>query len=335
MFSREREKLRVGVVRGGPSNEYDVSLKTGATILKHLSSDKYYPKDILISREGDWHMDGLERDPNFVLSQLDVVLNALHGFYGEDGKIQHLFESHGIPFSGSGAFASSLGMNKALSKSSFKKAGIKTPLHRLISWRNDIGEEVLSPEFAYELFRSFPLPFIVKPVSSGSSVGVSLVKNFDSLVPAMESAFEHDDQVMIEEFIPGTEATVGIIEDFRGQRLYALPPVEIRHKKEIFDYDAKYGGVGSGTEEIVPGNFSEADKVALEEAGRLVHDSLGLAHYSRIDFILSPRRGIYVLEANTLPGLTEESLIPKALSAVGVPLHRFFDHLVSLALKRE
>ncbi len=322
-------KIRVGVLRGGPSDEYEVSLKSGATVLKNLKEDRYISKDIFISKDGKWHHNGMEKTPHELLSNIDVVFNALHGKYGEDGKIQHMFEMYNIPHTGSGSFASILGMNKVLSKEVFEKHGIRTPSYVVFESIDDVVEESLRT-----VLNKFPPPFIVKPATSGSSVGVSIVKNLSELDSAIKLAFKYSDMVIVEEFVKGVEATVGIIDWYRDEFLYALPPVEIRHKKDFFDYDAKYSGENSGTEEIVPGNFDFRIKKDLEEIARKVHTSLGLEHYSRTDFIVSPSRGIFVLETNTLPGLTEESLFPKALSSVGSSLPHFFDHIITLALKR-
>lgn len=322
-------KIRVGVLRGGPSDEYEVSLKSGATVLKNLKEDKYIVKDIFISKDGKWHHNGMERTPHDLLSNIDVVFNALHGKYGEDGKIQHMFEMHNIPHTGSGSFASILGMNKVLTKEVFERDNIRTPSYVVFESPDDVVEESLRT-----ILSKFPPPFIVKPATSGSSVGVNMVKNLSDLDSAIRHAFDFSDMVIVEEFINGTEATVGIIDWYRDEFLYALPPIEIRHKKDFFDYDAKYSGEKSGTEEIVPGNFDFKIKKDLEDMARKVHSSLGLEHYSRTDFIVSPSRGIFVLETNTLPGLTEESLFPKALSSVGSDLSHFFDHIITLALKR-
>ena len=178
----------------------------------------------------------------------------------------------------------------------------------------------------------FSLPYIVKPVSAGSSIGVSLVKSRDDFVAALAKAFESGDSVMIEEYIPGVEANVGVIQGFRGMDMYALPPVEIRPSVgNIFDYIEKYGG---GSKEIVPATFPTLIKKELERLAIAAHEALGLRHYSRSDFIVTPRRGIYILETNSLPGLTQESIVPKALKAVGSSLSEFSDHLISLALSR-
>jgi D-alanine-D-alanine ligase len=183
-----------------------------------------------------------------------------------------------------------------------------------------------------EIFTTFVFPAVVKPASSGSSVGVSIVRTHPELFDALLLASEHGDTIVIEEYIPGIEATCGVIEGFRGHDLYVLPPVEIRPHNGFFDYQAKYEGK---SQEIVPATFSESLKKDLEALAQKVHHVLGLRHYSRSDFIIHPRRGIYVLETNTLPGLTPESLVPKALRAVGSDVHELVDHLIGLALHKK
>lgn len=325
-----RHLTRVGVLRGGPSTEYEISLNTGSAVLSALRKHfehTYRPLDIFIDRHGQWHIEGVPLEPSALHTKIDVAFNALHGSYGEDGKVQALLEAHGIPCTGSDALSSAVGMNKILSKKVFAHHGIKSPY-----WREIDSREVKSdPDMvARELFATFLLPAVVKPVSSGSSVGVSIVRDFASLSPALLAAAVHGDTILVEEFIPGIEATCGVIEGFRGHELYALPPVEIRPHAGFFDYEAKYQGK---SHEIVPATFAESIKKSLEELARMVHRALGLRHYSRSDFIIHPRRGIYVLEVNTLPGLTDESLIPKSLRAVGSDTHELIDHLIKLATR--
>lgn len=318
---------RVGVLRGGPSDEYDVSLKSGSAVLSALAHEKFVDKyavhDIFIDKDGLWHMAGLPVPSEKVFAQTDVLVNALHGAYGEDGKLQALLDEHGVVYTGSRALASAVAMNKALSKKVFSQHGIKTPRHSVVKSASDA--------VIREIFITFSLPLIVKPAASGSSVGVFLIRSFPALGPAIYEALKHSSSVLVEEYISGREATVGVIEHFRGEPLYALPVIEIRHGRDFFDYEAKYSDV-NGAEEIVPGHFSTEEKASLERLAKDVHSTLGLRHYSRADFIVSPRRGIYTLEANTLPGLTSASLIPKALAAVGSSLPDFLDHIIGLAL---
>jgi D-alanine-D-alanine ligase len=262
--------------------------------------------------------------PEQALEQVDVAFNALHGHYGEDGQVQHLLEQLAIPFTGSGSLGSAVAMNKLLAKERVKKAGIKTAFHIVLV--PDRDAEVL----AKEIFRSFPSPWVIKPASSGSSVGMTLARSFEELVDGIAEAFEHSEKVFIEDYVRGREATVGVIEGFRDEDVYALPPIEIipATNRAFFDYEAKYAGE---SQEICPGNFTMEEKRELERLAKLVHTELDLRHYSRSDFIINPA-GIYFLEVNTLPGLTESSLVPKAVHAVGSSLPEFLDHLVTRAL---
>jgi D-alanine--D-alanine ligase len=319
-------KTKVGVLRGGPSSEYEVSIKTGDAVLKNMP-DHYEPVDIFIDKKGDWYIRGVKHDPQKALRQIDVVFNALHGEYGEDGQLQEFLDKFGIPYTGSGAFASRVAMNKALAKTFVAKEGIKTPKYKIIS------KNTYSPEVALSIFSSFPLPIVVKPLSLGSSVGVTIAKSLPHLQEAIKNAFFNSEDVLIEEFISGREATCGVLENFSGEEFNALPPIEIISKSAsgFFDYDAKYNGQ---SEEICPGRFSAEEMVEIRRMASAVHKILGLRHYSRSDFILHPKRGIFFLEVNTLPGLTEASLVPKAIKASGSSLNALIDHLITLALKK-
>lgn len=317
-------KIRIGVLRGGPSSEYEVSLKTGTSVLKNLP-EKYTPIDIFIDKSGVWHIQGIPHEPHEAFKKVDAIFNALHGEYGEDGKVQKILDTFSIPYTGSKTLPSAVGMNKALAKNVFKTHGIKTPYFTVES--KDKGVD----EIAVKLFNTFPMPAVVKPIASGSSVGVSIAYNFQGLKDALSKAFEYSNTALVEEFIKGREATCGVVDNFRGKDIYSLLPIEIikPEKLEFFDYEAKYCG---GSQEICPGNFSQNEKEAIQELAIEAHKVLGLRHYSRSDFIISPRRGIYILEVNTLPGLTDESLLPKSLQAIGCSLPEFLDHLITLAI---
>jgi D-alanine-D-alanine ligase len=316
----------VGVLRGGPSREHEVSLKTGAAILAHLPAERYAPRDIYIDRKGQWHDRGRPSSPEKILRQLDVVLLGLHGEYGEDGEVQKLLERYGVPYAGADSFGSYLAMHKVLSKARATEIGLLTPKFHFIEKAEDaeIG--------AREVIRTFHQPVVIKPNGWGSSVGVSIVSGFEPVAEAIHRLFaDGAPSVLIEECIRGKEATAGVVEDLRGEKLYALPPIEIiPPKDDFFSYDAKYSGV---TREICPGNFSRVVSEELQWAARQIHRELGLRHYSRSDFIVTPK-GTYYLETNTLPGLTSESLLPKALAAVGISFPNFLSHLVHLARTR-
>ncbi len=325
-------KKKIGVLRGGPSSEYEVSLKTGKSVIEGLSSafnftNKYEVLDILIDKDGVWYYLGKPIKPESLFKKVDVIFNALHGAYGEDGTVQKLLDYFSVPYTGSTALASAVGMNKILSKNIYKNNNLKTPLFTNIRKSDDLGSEVI------RVFKSFPMPAVVKPVSGGSSVATAVVKTLSELEQAVAEALKYSDQVLIEEFILGKEATCGVVDNFRDEVIYSLLPVEIRKpsSSEFFDYQAKYGGQ---SQEICPGNFTSEEKEMIQEMSRLAHKALGLRHYSRSDFIIHPKRGIYLLETNTLPGLTSESLLPKSLHAIGCPLPEFLDHLIQLALIR-
>ena len=314
----------VGVLRGGPSREHDVSLKTGHAIIQSLPEDRFTVRDLYIDRQGVWHERGRATDPIRILPQIDVAVVGLHGEYGEDGEVQKLLERHGVPYTGSDSFASYLAMHKVLTKEHAKDLGLLTPRYRFIEHGTDTHAA------ATDIVRSFHQPVVVKPVRWGSSVGVSVVGGFQPVRDAIDALLAEDTNgVLVEEFIRGTEATAGVVENLRGESLYALPPIEIVPPQgDFFSYGAKYSGT---TREIVPGRFAKPIQEELMRQARVMHEGLGLKHYSRSDFMVTPK-GIYFLETNTLPGMTTESLLPKSLQAVGVSFSDFLSHLIDLAL---
>lgn len=319
---------KIVVLRGGPSSEYEVSLKTGSSVIKHLKDD-YQVIDVVIDRNGNWIMNGLETTPQKAISNADCVFNAMHGEFGEDGTIQRTLEILKVPYTGPRVLGASLSINKVLTKDIYKKNGIKTPLHKVVSQSDGDVDSI-----SIRIFKTFPMPVVLKPIASGSSVGVSVARDYKSLRDALVSLFIRYNDVLIEEYIEGKEATVGIIENFRGQRTYPLMPVEIRkpQDREFFDYESKYSGI---TQELCPGEFSPAEKELMQEMARKSHDALGLRHYSRTDFRIHPRRGIYALETNSLPGLTPQSLLPKSLEPVGSSYKEFLEHVIRLATEKK
>jgi len=318
-------KINVAVLRGGPSSEYDVSLVTGAAVLSYLP-EKYKVYDILIDKKGIWHREGMPRTPEKALHGIDVVINAMHGEFGEDGKVQHILDGLNVPYTGSKAVSSSLGMNKMLSKKAFIEAKIMTPESLYV----EVGDNLEAD--AEEIFMTFPMPAVIKPNAAGSSVGVSLAHDRDSLLAGLKKANEISNRILIERYIEGNEATCGVIENFRGKDFYTLLPVEIIPQKDqtFFDYESKYHE-SKGAQEICPGNFDQKTTELIQNMAMNAHKILGMRHYSRSDFIVSPQ-GVYILETNSLPGLTSQSLLPKSLVAVGSSLPEFLEHLVELAM---
>jgi D-alanine-D-alanine ligase len=317
------QKIRVGVIRGGPSDEYEISLKTGKNVLQSLNLDKYIPIDILLTKQGEWYIHGVPTDMPTIATLVDVVWNALHGAYGEDGKIQQLFEQFGISYTGSQSLSSALGMHKGLAKERFVEAGLTVPYGEIIS------SFAHHDDAAFALFRNNRMPLIVKPVSGGSSVATTIVHTHDGLVRAIGHASRLGD-VLVETVVSGIEATVCVIDGAESGEHFVLYPIEIvpPTPNVFFDYEAKYGG---GSKEICPGRFTLSTHSQLRHLALAAHKSIGARHYSRTDFIVA-KDGIYVLEINTLPGLTEESLLPKALAASGVTVPDFLDHIIGLTL---
>lgn len=322
-------KMRIAVLRGGPSSEYDISLKTGGAVLSGLNEDKYIPVDVFIDKGGVWHVRGLPKDPSAILENVDTVFNAMHGGFGEDGTVQKILERYAVPYTGSRASASALCMNKFLTKQTLAQYEKELDVHFAKHFVLYPGED--SDASLRDVLSSLELPVVVKPIVGGSSVDVHIIDDYDGLRDVVSEILEYARGVLVEEYILGKEATCGVVERFRGESIYAMLPIEIRPDTghRFFDYEAKYK---NASKEICPGNFSVAEKEKIQHLSREVHRLLGLRHYSRSDFIVTPS-GIYFLEVNTLPGLTPESLVPKALKAVGCTFPQFLDHLVGLSFE--
>ena len=241
----------------------------------------------------------------------DVVFLALHGGQGEDGTIQALLDMAGVRYTGSGHLASALAMDKDLSKKLFRAADVKTA-----DWK-------MAPATVADVEKSFGFPAIVKPSKQGSTVGLTVVKKPEDLAAAIEEANKYDDEVMVEQFIAGRELTVGVLGDV------ALPVGEIIPKHEIYDYECKYTA-GMATEEF-PAKLSREETEKVQQQALAAFRALKLGGYARIDFRMSPAGEFYCLEANTLPGMTELSLIPQGAAAMGMDFPELCDHIVKMA----
>jgi D-alanine-D-alanine ligase len=316
---------RVAVLRGGPSDEYAVSMLSGNAVLKALRESDYPHKDIVITKKGEWLEEGFVKSPEKALEAIDVVFIALHGSYGEDGQVQRILQRKGIPFTGSRALASAIAFNKELTKNTMRPHGLLMPKHRRIH-RAELDR--LDEEIPH-IFKEIGTELFVKPLTNGSSLGVRHIPNQAILKEALIELLGTYEQVLVEEYIRGREATVGVMNDFRNQPVYVLPVIEIipPSGEPMFSHEHKYNG---RTEEIVPGRFSYHEKAKLSEAAALVHKIIACEHYSRSDFIVRDGE-VYFLEINTLPGLTSESLFPKAAAAVGLNFTDFITHLIEIA----
>ncbi len=309
-------------MRGGISDEYRISLNTGGSVLRNIPQDKYHVVDVLITKDGEWNIGGIPTTLEKLSKNVDVMFNALHGKYGEDGKVQRELEQFAIPYTGSKTFASAVAMNKALAKYYFKQAGLKTPECVVVKDTDDISV------VARRAFRKFLGPYIVKPMYSGSSVGISIATDFGSLIKSIEYSLDYQSMAIVEEYIDGREITCGVIDGMNNSNTYPISPVEIiiPEQSDFFDYEVKYNGE---TLEICPANLFPKTIKKIQQQASIAHEALGMRHYSRSDFILSTR-GLYILETNSLPGLTEESLFPKALKSDGLKFSEFLDYILTL-----
>jgi D-alanine-D-alanine ligase len=261
------------------------------------------------------------------LPQTDVVFLALHGGQGEDGTLQALLDLTGVPYTGSGHLASALAMDKDLSKHLFRAAGVPTADWRMAPTAETGKREAGSGGFASEVERELGLPVIVKPSKQGSTVGLSIVRDIGQLRAAIDEAAKYDDEVMVEQFIPGRELTVGILGD------EALPVGEIIPEHEIYDYECKY--TAGMAREIFPADLTAEETRTVQELARRAFRALKLRGYARIDFRMAPDGVFYCLEANTLPGMTALSLIPQAAAAAGISFPDLCDRIVRLALETQ
>jgi len=333
--------LKITVLMGGPSAERNVSLASGIRIVLALKScghdviafdpsrgrisDEDQEKlassavgteppslDSLARTTGGGFLPALETMPE--ISGAEVVFLALHGEMGEDGTLQALLDMAGVKYTGSGHLASALAMDKDLSKKLFRVAGVQT------------ADWLMAPASVEQVEKTLGLPVVVKPSKQGSTVGLTVVKQREQLEGAIAEAWKYDDEVMIEKFIPGRELTVGILGDT------ALPVGEIIPVHEIYDYECKYTA-GMAAEEF-PAKLTAEETSEVQRQAMAAFKALKLGGYARIDFRLSPSddagggSGFYCLEANTLPGMTELSLIPQGAAAAGISFAELCERIV-------
>jgi len=318
----------VGVLRGGISNEYPLSLKTGGAMLAELPEHQFETKDILIDRNGMWYMRGMPTDPARAFSQVDVVLNGLHGGVGEDGTVQRLLERASVPYYGSRALASGLALNKIRSRELLQRGGVRMP--RAVSFTSN--SEIPTGDMARAVFQEFGPPYLVKPSSEGAGYGIHYASNIVDLPDAIGDVLDAYGAAVIEEYVIGDEASVAILQEFRGDALYALPPAHVMVPKGAthLTFDAHHAGL---LRHVCPSHFSHKEKEALIDIARAAHKALGMSHVSRSDIILT-ENGPYLLEINALPGLYQGASLPPMLESVGSSVSQYLQHVVALARRR-
>jgi D-alanine-D-alanine ligase len=300
---------KIGVLMGGDSSEREVSLRSG------------HAMEAALRRRG-YRVVGLEVNRSIALEiqkkGIEIAVIALHGRGGEDGTIQGLLEVMGIPYTGSGVAASAIGMNKVLTKRLLDYDGLPTPRYAVLRGPT---KDYLSLPLGFEL------PIVVKPASEGSTIGVSMVREERDFSTALEQAFSYGPTALVEDYIDGQEITVGILEE------EPLPVIEIVPKEEFYNYEAKY--TAGKTEYILPARLPQPTYRELQQLALKVHHAIGCEGYSRVDMRVDRKLRPFVLEVNTLPGMTESSLLPKAAQEAGFAYDELVERILTTALKKQ
>lgn len=297
---------KIAVLMGGPGSEREVSLASGKAVLNALLG---------------LGLDAVAVDvtgPEIELpTGTNLAFNVIHGTFGEDGSLQEILEGLGIPYTGAGVKSSRIAFDKNLAKAAFVEHGVPTPRAEII----DVSSGPRLP--------SFPAPFVVKPPREGSSVGVHIVRNQADAEAAMADAAKYGDDILVEEFINGQELTVGILNDV------ALPVVHIIPPEGVYDMASKYPWLSGakGSQYICPADLDAETTRLVQEAALAAHRSLGVEIYSRVDVLLDSQNRPFVLEANTIPGMTETSLLPKAAAAIGISFPELCKTIAELSLQ--
>jgi D-alanine-D-alanine ligase len=307
-----KKKLRLALLAGGKSGEREVSLKGAEEVARALDPDKYSVRRY--DPATDLAKLAAEAD------SLDAAFILLHGPFGEDGTVQGFLDLLGLPYQGSGVLGSAIAMDKNLSKILYRNAGLKVP-----EWYMAAKDDIEKPS---KILGQLGLPIVIKPARQGSSLGMTIARSEADVGAGLQKAFAIDAQVMAEEYIAGREITGGVI---GNDELTALPLVEIipGEHYEFFDYEAKYQP--GATTEICPAQLDEPLTIRAQNYALAAHRALQLRGYSRTDMIVSGN-DIYVLETNTIPGMTPTSLLPQAAAAAGLDFRALLDRLLELAL---
>jgi len=300
--------MKVGVIAGGISSEREVSLRSGQAVFNALKELGY--NVVFIDA-------GIDLCEKIKIEKIDIAFLVLHGGWGENGAVQGMLEVMGIPYTGSGVLASALAMDKEASKKIFLYHGIPVPPFKILNKKDYINSAVS--------LSSFSFPCVVKPAEEGSSIGVNIVKNEREFKNAINEAFQFGKRVIIEKFIEGREIHIGVLGD------KALGGVEVRPKKGFYSYEAKY--TKGLTEYILPPEIDNALYEKLKELGLKAHKSLNCKGGTRVDMIVDQQGNPYVLEVNTIPGMTETSLLPKIASLAGYDFKGLVKEILELSLK--
>jgi len=300
---------RVGVFFGGLSSERDISIKSGEAVSAALAKEGFDVKDLDLTTEDPEEVKQIISD-----AAIDIAFIAMHGRFGEDGKLQAILEQMDISYVGSDSLASDLAMNKIATRKVFEENNIPVPKYRVLNRNSDYDVDI----------DDFKFPFVVKPQSQGSSLGITFVRGPEDIDCALKTAFRYDDNVIIEDYIEGRELTVGILDN------KALEPIEIVPKNQFFDFQAKYStGL---TEYILPAKIDADLRGRIQQLSLKAHKALGCRHFSRADLLVDKSNNPFILEINTIPGFTSTSLLPKAAQYEDMPFSQLCIKLLELAL---
>lgn len=302
--------MKVGVIMGGISSEREISLNSGESILENIDTSKYDVCKIIIDKKED--IINKVRD-----EKIDFALLALHGQFGEDGTVQSVLQCLNIPYSGCGPLSSAACMDKDMTKSLLKAAGVRTA-----PWINVRSVE----EIDYDKIEELGYPVVIKPTHGGSSVATFIIKDKSEVLHAVEEGFKWDTEVMIEKFIKGEEITCPIFND----KMY--PVLAIKPKSEFFDFESKYQD-GGADEFII--NLEEDLHEEVEKMALLTYRALKCSVYARVDMIVTEDKVPYILEVNTLPGMTKNSLFPKSAAGINISYSGLIDDIIETSLKEK
>ena len=299
-------KLKITVLSGGPSSEREVSLKSGQAVANALRSLGH---DVTLADVAPDRLEALD-------APMDMVFIALHGSFGEDGQLQRILDERGISYCGSGAAASRLAMNKVSAKAQFIHAGVPTPRF-----------DVVRPDRVERVLAHWSVPVVIKPIGEGSSVDCELVHDAEAFRTVLTRLTEQYGQCLIEEYVRGPELTVGVL---GGE---ALPPIQIRTKREFYNYQAKY--FDDDTEYLFDIDLPAEVLQSVQALSVMAHESLGCRDFSRVDWMIDARTNEpYALEVNTIPGFTDHSLLPKAAARAGLSFAGLCQRIVELTCRR-
>jgi D-alanine-D-alanine ligase len=307
--------MKVAVLRGGRSAEREVSLRSGAQVEKALVARGHDVTGV----DPDLTTWDVLRDGGF-----DCVFNALHGRLGEDGTVQGMLELLGLPYTGSGVLASALCMDKVRANSMMAATGLRIPMFEEMEIKEGVAADVVE-----KLVATYGLPVVIKPVREGSTIGLTIAKDADEVASGLVLAARYDRRVMIQKFAAGTEITIGIL---ATPELQVLPTLEIVSDNPVYDYDAKY--TAGKSHHIIPARISERAQADASEAAKRAFVELGCAGMARVDIIVDEHSNPWVLEVNTVPGLTEVSLLPDAAKAAGIAFDELCQRLIDHAIGR-